>query len=216
MGEVVEFYSGLTYSPDKIIETNGTLVLRSSNVSDGEIVNADNFYVESDVVNCDNVKVGDIIVVVRNGSRNLIGKHAQIKEEMENTVIGAFMTGLRSIQPEYINVLLDTQQFDVEITKNLGATINQITIGAFKQMTFFMSDNESEQSAIGNFFRTLDDTINLCKRKLEGLKKLKAGYLQQMFPQEGECVPRVRFDGFTGYWEVRNADEIFRPVRLEN
>ena len=48
------------------------MILRSSNVSNGEIVDADNVYVHPDVVNSENVQVGDIIVVVRNGSRSLI------------------------------------------------------------------------------------------------------------------------------------------------
>ena len=213
---MAEFYSGLTYSPDNVIETGGTFVLRSSNVTAGEIVNADNVYVESDVVNCDNVKVGDIIVVVRNGSRNLIGKHAQLKKEMKNTVIGAFMTGLRSAQSEFVNVLLDTQKFDVEIAKNLGATINQITTGAFKQMTFSIPIETAEQTAIGNFFRTLDDAITLYKRKLDGLKELKKGYLQQMFPQAGERVPRVRFAGFSGDWENKTLGKISKKVAEKN
>ena len=135
-GEVV-FYSGLTYSPSDVIDSGGTLVLRSSNVKDGEIIDADNVYVFSEVVNSDNVQVGDVIVVVRNGSRSLIGKHAQIKETMNNTVIGAFMTGVRYQQAAFMNVLLSTPQFDSEIGKNMGATINQITTGAFKEMQFY-------------------------------------------------------------------------------
>jgi type I restriction enzyme S subunit len=46
------------------------------------------------------------------------------------------------------------------------------------------------------------------KRKLDGLKELKKGYLQQMFPQAGERVPRVRFAGFTGDWEVRKLGDV--------
>ena len=210
LGEVVEFYSGLTYSPDNVIESDdGTFVLRSSNVNNGEIVNADNVYVNSNAVNCRNVEIGDVIVVVRNGSRNLIGKHAQIKNKMSNTVIGAFMTGIRSEQSELINALLDTPQFDIEITKNLGATINQITIGAFKQMTFSIPCEKAEQTAIGKFFHTLDNLITSNQRKLDGLKELKKGYLQQMFPQAGERVPRIRFAGFSGDWQERRLGELF-------
>lgn len=76
--EFVNFYSGLTYTPDNVQES-GTLVLRSSNVKNGEIIDADNVYVNIDIVNSENVQDGDIIVVIRNGSRALIGKHAQIK-----------------------------------------------------------------------------------------------------------------------------------------
>ncbi len=75
--EFVSFFNGLTYTPDDVQDT-GTLVLRSSNVKNGEIVDADNVYVSDKVVISENVQKGDIIVVVRNGSRALIGKHAQI------------------------------------------------------------------------------------------------------------------------------------------
>src|SRR5690606_9690944 len=75
LGDVVEFYSGLTYSPKDVKDSKHTLVLRSSNVKNNNIVLNDNVYVDNNVINSSNVKVGDIIVVVRNGSRNLIGKH---------------------------------------------------------------------------------------------------------------------------------------------
>ena len=53
--EFVEFFSGLTYTPIDVQEA-GTLVLRSSNVSNGEIVDADNVYVNPQVVNSENVR----------------------------------------------------------------------------------------------------------------------------------------------------------------
>ncbi|EMW7617124.1 restriction endonuclease subunit S, partial [Salmonella enterica] len=154
----VGLFSGLTYSPSDI-RKSGTLVLRSSNVKNGQIIEADNIYVNPEVVNCSNVVEGDIIVVVRNGSRSLIGKHAQVTSRMNNTVIGAFMTGIRSKQPAFINALLDTNMFTSEVEKNLGATINQITNGSFKSM-FFMFPTEDEQQEIGNYFQKLDALIN--------------------------------------------------------
>ena len=59
---------------------------------------------------------------------------------------------------------------------------------------------------------TLDSTIAIHKRKLDGLQELKKAYLQVMFPQVGEVVPRVRFDGFTEPWGLKGADEIFCTV----
>ncbi|WP_285121072.1 restriction endonuclease subunit S [Lactococcus petauri] len=210
LGDEVTFFSGLTYSPDNIVESASTLVLRSSNVKNGEIVDADNVYVENEAVNSDNVQVGDVIVVVRNGSRNLIGKHAQIKKEMDDTVIGAFMTGVRSDTPYFINALLDTEQFTREIYKNLGATINQITTGAFKKMQFVVPKNKTEQEQIGNFFKQIDDTIALHQRKLDKLKQLKQGYLQQLFPNLGENIPKFRFAYFEDVWEQRKLSEIVK------
>ena len=161
--EFVEFFSGLTYTPNDVQE-NGTLVLRSSNVSNGEVVDADNIYVNPQVVNSENVKVGDIVVVVRNGSRSLIGKHAQIKAFMPNTVIGAFMTGIRSECPEFTNALLNTSRFEEEIAMNMGATINQITGYMFSKMEFKVPCLD-EQKKIGEYFEKLDNLITLHQRK---------------------------------------------------
>lgn len=208
LGEVVQFFSGLTYSPDNVIESGGTFVLRSSNVKNGEIVDADNVYVKSDIVNSDNVQVGDIIVVVRNGSRALIGKHAQIKKKMNDTVIGAFMTGVRSETPNFTNAMLDTQQFNIEINKNLGATINQITIGAFKEMTFYIPIEVVESDQVGALFNRIDNLITLHQRKLDLLKVTKKSMLQKMFPKDGESVPEIRFAGFTDEWEQRKLSEL--------
>lgn len=161
--EFVSFFNGLTYTPDDVEET-GTLVLRSSNVKNGEIVDADNVYVNDKVVTSENVHEGDIIVVVRNGSRALIGKHAQIKDSMPNTVIGAFMSGMRSEHSSFVNALLDTSAFENEIAKNMGATINQITGYMFSKMEF-MIPSGNEQQTIGEYFQSLDNLITLHQQK---------------------------------------------------
>ena len=167
LDEIASFFSGLTYSPNDIRPT-GTLVLRSSNVKDGEVIDADNVYVNPSVVNSENVHDGDIIVVVRNGSRTLIGKHAEIKGFMPNTVIGAFMTGIRSEHPSFLNSLLNTPHFDKEIEMNMGATINQITGYMFSKMEF-MIPSPKEQDAIGEYFKRISNLITLHQRKLLNL-----------------------------------------------
>ncbi len=175
----VELFRGLTYSPNDV-NTKGTFVLRSSNVKNGEIVDADNVYVDSEVVDVSNVREDDIIVVVRNGSRSLIGKHAKVKRKMSKTVIGAFMTGIRSNQPNFINAILDTQKFNSEMEKNFGATINQITNGMFRKMKFMFPSIE-EQELIGTYFDHLDNLVILHQRKLEKLQETKKAYLNEMF-----------------------------------
>ena len=162
--EFVNFYSGLTYKPEDVNQI-GTFVLRSSNVKNGEILDADNVYVNEDIAKSEKVQLGDIIVVVRNGSRDLIGKHATVKRSMPNTVIGAFMTGIRAKEYSFVNALLDTNQFEKEINKNLGATINQITGYMFSNMSFTIP-SEEEQHKIGSFFTQLDNTITLQQRWL--------------------------------------------------
>ena len=133
-------------------------------MKNGEIVDADNVYVNDKAVTSENVHEGDIIVVVRNGSRALIGKHAQIKASMPNTVIGAFMSGMRSEHSSFVNALLDTSAFENEIAKNMGATINQITGYMFSKMEFMIPSGD-EQQKIGEHFQSLDNLITLHQRK---------------------------------------------------
>ena len=204
--EFVEFFSGLTYTPNDV-QKNGTLVLRSSNVSNGEVVDADNVYVNPQVVNSENVKVGDIVVVVRNGSRSLIGKHAQIKAIMPNTVIGAFMTGIRSECPAFTNALLNTSRFEEEIAMNMGATINQITGYMFSKMEFKVPCLD-EQKKIGEYFEKLDNLITLHQRKYNKLFNVKKSMLEKMFPKNGSNIPEIRFKGFTDPWEQRKFGDI--------
>ena len=210
--EFVSFFNGLTYTPDDVQET-GTLVLRSSNVKNGEIVDADNVYVSDKVATSENVQEGDIIVVVRNGSRALIGKHAQIKASMPNTVIGAFMSGIRSEYSSFVNALLDTSAFENEVAKNMGATINQITGYMFSKMEF-MIPSEEEQQKIGEYFSNLDNLITLHQRKYDKLTKVKKSMLEKMFPKNGTNVPEIRFKGFTDAWEQRKLGNVL--VSLQN
>ena len=183
------------------------MVLRSSNVKNGEIVDADNVYINPEIASADNVQEGDIIVVVRNGSRALIGKHAQIKDPKPNTVIGAFMSGMRSEHSSFVNALLDTSAFENEIAKNMGATINQITGYMFSKMEFVIPTDD-EQEKIGEYFANLDHLITLHQRECEQAKKYKKYMLQKMFPQNGSNVPEIRFSGFTYAWEQRKVSDL--------
>ena len=184
--EFVSFFNGLTYTPDDVKET-GTLVLRSSNVKNGEIVDADNVYVNAKVATSENVQEGDIIVVVRNGSRALIGKHAQIKASMPNTVIGAFMSGMRSEHSSFVNALLDTSAFENEIAKNMGATINQITGYMFSKMEFMIPSGE-EQQQIGEYFQSLDNLITLHQCKCDKYSNIKKGMMSDLL------TGKIRYD----------------------
>ena len=73
-----------------------------------------------------------------------------------------------------------------------------------------------EQQKIGSFFKQLDKTIALHQRKLDLLKEQKKGYLQKMFPKNGEKVPELRFAGFVDDWEERKLGDISYKVKEKN
>ena len=84
--------------------------------------------------------------------------------------------------------------------------VPQLTAPQLGNYKIFFPTGE-EQEKIGSFFKQLDDTIALHQRKLDLLKEQKKGYLQKMFPKNGEKVPELRFAGFADDWEERNLGE---------
>ena len=70
-----------------------------------------------------------------------------------------------------------------------------------------------EQTKVGEYFESLDHLITLHQRKCEQTKTLKKYMLQKMFPQDGEKVPQIRFEGFTEDWEQRKLGEIITEYK---
>ena len=70
-----------------------------------------------------------------------------------------------------------------------------------------------EQIKIGGFFKQLDNTIALHQRKSTLLKQLKQTYLKQIFPQNKENIPALRFAGFSEPWKQHKFDEVFSHVQ---
>ncbi|WP_064505213.1 restriction endonuclease subunit S [Bacillus atrophaeus] len=66
----------------------------------------------------------------------------------------------------------------------------------------------AEQAQISEFFKKLDTLIALHQQELTTLKQTKQGFLQKMFPKEGESVPEVRFLGFSEEWEVQKFKDL--------
>ncbi|WP_049090575.1 restriction endonuclease subunit S, partial [Enterococcus faecalis] len=69
------------------------------------------------------------------------------------------------------------------------------------------------------FLKKIDDTIALHQRKLEQLKELKKAYLQLMFAStntKNDKLPKLRFTGFKGYWELCKLSDISDKVKEKN
>ena len=72
--------------------------------------------------------------------------------------------------------------------------------------------NFEEQKKIAAYFDHLDHLITLHQRKCEETKSLKKYMLQKMFPENGKCVPEIRFSGFSDAWEQRKLGEIYGSI----
>ena len=65
-----------------------------------------------------------------------------------------------------------------------------------------------EQKKIAATLDEIDNLITLHQRKCDETKELKQYLLQNMYPQKGLVVPKIRFAGFAGAWEQRKLGDI--------
>ena len=181
LGNYGNLINGLTYSPDNIVD-DGLLVLRSSNVQNGQIYLNDNVYVNLDVDDAALTKEDDILICVRNGSKRLIGKSTIINKNLPKSTHGAFMTVFRGESNKFISHWFHSSIYYKEVHKNLGATINSINGSNLKKFkTIFPL--KPEQQKIAAFLTAVDTKIEQLSKKQELLGEYKKGLMQQIFSQ---------------------------------
>ena len=85
--------------------------------------------------------------------------------------------------------------------------MNDLVVKDFLKEIFFVP-SVVEQACIGKTLKSLDHLITLHQRKLEKLIIIKKSMLENLFPQNGEKTPKIRFSGFNKDWEQRKVNEI--------
>lgn len=179
LGDIGNCVIGLTYSPNDVSKF-GTLVLRSSNVQNGQLAYKDNVYVDMSLPERVIVKEGDILICVRNGSRRLIGKCALIDKNSEGHAFGAFMSVFRTKLYPFIFYQFQSNLIQNQIQENMGATINQITNKDLKSFTVMLPENIREQTAIATVLSDIDTEIQALQQRLAKTKDIKQGIMQQL------------------------------------
>ncbi|MCI7353296.1 MAG: restriction endonuclease subunit S, partial [[Actinobacillus] rossii] len=91
---------------------------------------------------------------------------------------------VRNVQYEFLDAFFETDKWHsfMKLYGDMGARSDRISIkdSIFAGMPLMLPSLE-EQTAIGNFFKQLDDTIALHQREVEKYKKIKQAYLEKMF-----------------------------------
>ena len=183
------YRNGLTYSPEDICEKeNGTLVLRSSNIQDGQLLLNDNVYVSSEIPGVLKVQKNDILICSRNGSRDLIGKNAIINKDIDAS-FGAFMMIFRCTCPKYMYYILNSHIFNYYLGSFFTSTINQLTGKNFGGMDIVYCSQKLEQQQIADYLdkkcSEIDKVISDKEQLIEKLTEYKKSLIY-------ECVTGKR------------------------
>ncbi len=179
LGDLGENLIGLTYSPNDVSEY-GHLVLRSSNIQNNKLSFGNNVFVNMELPNRVIVKENDILICVRNGSKNLIGKCALIDKATEGCAFGAFMSVYRTQFAKYIFHQFQSIIIQKQIDQVMGATINQLTNKDLSTFKIPVPQNIHEQTAIANVLSDMDINLERAQMKLNKLKQQKQGMMQAL------------------------------------
>jgi type I restriction enzyme S subunit len=89
-------------------------------------------------------------------------------------------------------------------------TIPRLYNDNLRNMEIIIPKNPQEQQKIANTLSSLDNLIISEDKKLQALQTYKKGLMQQLFPKEGERVPKLRFKEFksNGEWEEKRLGEV--------
>lgn len=157
------------------------------------------------------IQPGDIPVVYSNGILNFhnqamakapglvtgrsgtIGKFHFIEEDYWPHNTSLWVTSFNSNHPKFIYYLYQTIGIERFATGSGVPTLNRNNVHAQQVL---LPPSKKEQQKIADCLTSLDALIAAHSQKLAALRAYKKGLLQQLFPAEGETLPRRRFPEF--------------------
>lgn len=108
------------------------------------------------------------------------------------------------VEPEFLYQYLLFAPVKMESYKRHFSTLKE-------KLVVYPDKNTGEQKKIADCLSSLDELIAAQSEKIDALKMHKIGLMQQLFPREGETLPRLRFPEFrdAGEWgEVKLSTQI--------
>nr|WP_256440572.1 restriction endonuclease subunit S [Jeotgalicoccus sp. WY2] len=109
---------------------------------------------------------------------------------------------------ELIYALIQGEKYQQIANLSTGTKMPRSDWEIVSNTKFALPASNKEQQKIGQFFKHLDEMIAIQQRKIDKTKALKSAYLAEMFPAEGERVPKRRFEGFVDEWSFETLGNL--------
>ena len=104
----------------------------------------------------------------------------------------------------------------VNLADYSGGIVPSVNKSTIELIPVLLPSTLEEQHKIAECLSEMDELIAAQGKKVDALKEKKKGLMQQLFPQPGETIPRLRFSVFSGGWDYMNGDELFEPISNKN
>lgn len=213
LGDIAEFSKGSGYSKGDLIESGTPIILYGRLYTKYETsISEVDTYVEAKDGSVYS-KGGEVIVPASGETAEDIARAATV--DKSGVILGGDLNVVspnEDINSAFLAISISHGNSQRELAKKAqGKSVVHIHNEEIKNLVVPFPA-KAEQNKIVEYFSNIDDLITLHQRKCDEMKTLKKYMLQKMFPQNGQKIPEIRFEGFTGEWEQRKCKDIFDRV----
>ena len=179
LNELGKVIRGVSYKPEQVItknDSNAFMLLRSNNISPNFKTNyIEVYYIDNSVLKSEQeLRLGDIIICMSNGSKELVGKASEITE-MPNvkSSVGSFCAIYRPHpDSQFVKYLFQSSEYRKQIALLLsGSNINNLKPSDIESIAFNVKEN-IDKTAMDSLKRT-DDIISRLTIQIEQSQQIK-------------------------------------------
>lgn len=201
------------------LKSDGTSEVHSVSLGKGIVLQVEHMgrsFAASNTTHYNLVQSFDLVYTrspLANFKLGIVKQHKGVHNAIVSPLYGVFRPRNRHlglmIETYFDSPSRSIQFLDPLAQKGAKNTI-QLSNDRFLSGALYLPEDADEQQRIADCFGSLDDLIAAEDRKLEALRGHKQGLMQQLFPQPGETVPRLRFPEFREdpEWEEKKLGDV--------
>ena len=145
-------------------------------------------------------------VFAKIGEALRLNRRAYVQKEC---LIDNNATGLKAIDGVAVDYFAYLLSQLIDLNEHYGGAVPSVNKSTLEEIEVVVP-RPDEQKRIADCLASLDEWITLEAQKLDTLKTHKKGLMQQLFPAEGETLPKLRFPEFRDAeeWEEKTLGQV--------
>lgn len=210
LGEVCSFSKGKGYSKNDLIKNGNPIILYGSLYTNYKTI-IDKIDTFAKLKENSILSFGDEVVIPSSGeTAEDISVASAVK--IKNAIVGGDLNILKpKINSIFLAYKLSNGNTKKEISKKAqGKSVVHLYNNDLKDIAIVIPTDLKEQEAIGEFFRKIDEILDLEKLRFKKFENFKKTMLDKLFVASGENAPRLRLGSFTSNWTSVTLGEVFK------
>lgn len=213
LGEVCSFSKGKGYSKNDLIKNGNPIILYGSLYTNYKTI-IDKIDTFAKLKENSILSFGDEVVIPSSGeTAEDISVASAVK--IKNAIVGGDLNILKpKINSIFLAYKLSNGNTKKEISKKAqGKSVVHLYNNDLKDIAIVIPTDLKEQEAIGEFFRKIDEILDLEKLRFKKFENFKKTMLDKLFVASGENTPRLRLGSFTSNWTSVNLGELGEIIK---